>query len=329
MSSALLQIICDEIDEKGPLPLDRFMELSLLHPQYGYYQKSDPFGAGGDFVTAPEISQMFGELIGLWCVDSWSKLGCPQKFILCETGPGRGTLMMDALRSSKLVPEFQDAADIYLIEQSEILSKKQEETLKDYPITWLKTVDELPKNSPLIIIGNEFLDALPIRQFISMQGGWQERRITRKDDTLEFCTADTVEPKVLNLLPSPKEHESGTIIEWSAPVQEIVEKLSKRIENQGGYALFVDYGPEETNTGDSFQAVRNHNFTDPLQNPGANDLTAHVRFGQLGKYVEESGELSSALSSQGRFLERLGIEARAMILRETPMKTRNRKLLLI
>ena len=326
MTSALFDIIKHEIEASGPLSLDRYMQLALLHPQYGYYQKSDPLGGSGDFITAPEISQMFGELIGLWCVDCWVKMGAPSQFILCEMGPGRGTLLKDALRSAKLVPEFLDAAEIHLIEQSAHLKKVQKSTLKDYSVQWHDTLDDLPADRPLLIFGNEFLDALPIRQFTSTPSKWHERKITVTSNELSYCDTEIEDDNLQTMPlknPPPKE---GTVFEYSAEAHSVIRYLAARLSNTNGYALFIDYGPGDDSTGDSFQAVRNHKYADPLKSPGQSDLTAHVSFDQLGKLAQTLNCDITPITSQGRFLERLGIEARALALSRTADETQKQKI---
>ncbi len=326
MTSSLADIIRLEIQQHGPITIERYMDLALMHPQFGYYQRSEPFGASGDFITSPDISQMFGELIGLWCVDCWSKLGCPQQFTLCEIGPGRGTLMQDALRSSKIVPEFQKAAQITLIEQSARLQKQQQQALQNHNVTWLSSVQELPVQMPLIVFGNELLDALPIRQFVIKNKKWLERRVALNGDAFEFCEGEISDTEMLEQLPPCSEFEEGDIYELNPLAREIISHLSQQVAQQKGYALFIDYGPEDIETGDSFQAIKSHKYVNPLENPGTSDLTSHVRFAQLSKLAQQGGCKVSATTSQGRFLERLGIEARAMILSRNADESQKQKI---
>ncbi|MBE7638076.1 class I SAM-dependent methyltransferase [Sneathiella sp. P13V-1] len=308
----LEDLITSEIIANGPMRLDTYMERALLHPEFGYYQKQIPFGSKGDFVTSPEISQMFGELIGLWCVDTWAKLGAPSKFAFVEMGPGRGILMQDALRSAKLVPEFLEAAEIHLVEASDQLIKVQQERLKDHPIQWHSAFPDIPDGMPVICIGNEFLDALPIRQFQLVDGGWQEKKVTVTDDGLTFVTPPSDEADLADQLPSISECSDGDIAEISTPAREFISFLAKKIKSNRGAALFIDYGPAENALGDSFQAVQRHEYSNPLENPGGKDLTAHVHFSPLREVALSAGCAAPAIEGQGRFLERLGIEARVM-----------------
>lgn len=326
MTSPLSEIIINEITAEGPISIERYMELALLHPQYGYYQKSDPFGSTGDFITAPEISQMFGELIGLWCVDCWIKMGAPSNFILCELGPGRGTLLLDALRSAKLSPEFLEAADLYLIEQSAHLKTVQKTTLKDYSAQWIESVDDLPVDRPLIVFGNEFLDALPIRQFITDRSEWHERKITSHSNQLSYCETVIETENLKSRLPDDLRVKEGAVFEYSAAAHAVITTLATRFTKINGYALFIDYGPGDDSSGDSFQAVRDHKYADPLADPGQNDLTAHVSFDQLAKLAEQQNCDISPIASQGRFLERLGIESRALTLSRSADEARAQKI---
>ncbi len=304
--ASLETLIQAEITENGPLTLDRYMELALLHPEFGYYQKQQAIGSKGDFITAPEISQMFGELIGLWCVDTWTKLGSPNQFALVEMGPGRGILMEDIIRMTSRIPEFQQAAQIHLVEASNRLQSLQKERLAAPHITWHKEFPNLDKDLPVIVIGNEFLDALPVKQFKFSNGDWQEVAITLHDSELSYTH---ISSSARNL---PEEGEEGQIQEYSPAADAFIQMLGNHIQLSGGAALFIDYGPAEETAGDSFQAIKDHKYSDPLIAPGTADLTAHVQFGRLQNIALKSGCASPAIEGQGRFLERLGIEARVM-----------------
>ena len=326
MTAKLAKIIKQKIQEDGPITVAEFMEIALMHPKFGYYQSAEAFGVKGDFITAPEISQMFGELIGLWCVDSWSKMGAPAKFMLVEFGPGRGTLMSDALRSAALVPAFIEAAEIYLIEGSQALTSTQKQALTNHDIRWCQQLSDLPSGIPAIFIGNEFLDALPIQQFERAADGWREKRIGLSDDGFVFeLHSETIHSNELTL---PKEGTAdlGSIYEHSPAARSIIKDLSEYLNRFGGCALFIDYGPEASAFGDSFQSVKNHLFADPLQNPGAQDLTAHVDFEALANIAKAAGCLTPKIATQGRFLERLGIEARTLSLSKAANDSQKQKL---
>lgn len=311
--TSLETLIKERIRSSGPLPLQSYMQMALSHPEYGYYQKADPFGKGGDFVTAPEISQMFGELIGLWCVDAWAKMGMPTTFNLIELGPGNGTLMADVLRAAVLAPEFKAAVQLHLVETSNRLRAIQKKKLKSVSATWHTEFPEID-DGPCLIIANEFFDALPIQQYEVLDGQWFEKQVGLMDDQLALFLAN--KPSLNNEaeLPDSASLEDGTLFETNKVASEIVAQISRQICRQGGAALIVDYGPLESGFGNSFQAVQNHRYVDPLENPGSADLTAHVDFEHLSDTAKNNGCDTLPITSQGRFLERLGIEARAMLL---------------
>ncbi|MSP43046.1 MAG: class I SAM-dependent methyltransferase [Alphaproteobacteria bacterium] len=299
------------IRAQGPLSVASYMALALGHPQYGYYQSQNPFGAQGDFITAPEISQMFGELIGLWCVQRWRDMGAPREFILCELGPGRGTLMADALRAARISEDFLIAAQLHLVETSRTLRKLQQSAIKR-PVIWQDRAADLPA-LPALVIANEFFDALPIHQYQRMADGWHERMVTTDPSTdqlrfmlspLPVASADAF-PAALRRAPL------GAIAELCPAGQAIMTDLALHLAEQGGAALIIDYGSESSAAGDSFQAVRRHGYCDPLQNPGQADLTAHVDFEALARAAQAAGSRTDGPVEQGKFLLRLGLAARA------------------
>lgn len=321
----LAALLKEQIRTTGPLSLYDYMQTALSHPEFGYYQQAAPFGANGDFVTAPEISQMFGELVGLWCVDAWVKLGSPTHINLVELGPGNGTLMRDALRSAALVPEFLKAAKIHLVETSDRLTNIQQQHLSNYDVQWHKIFPDLPDACSLII-GNEFLDALPIHQFECRDCHWHEKQITLSNDLLLMTTSNDPTGNDKFDLPDPTNLENETIVEVNPAAKEITSQICDTLMGGGGAALFIDYGPLESGFGDSFQAVRNHNYANPLENPGETDLTAHVDFATLKKIAEDAGCLTLPITSQGRFLERLGVEARAFLLSKKATEEQKEKI---
>ncbi|WP_169543057.1 class I SAM-dependent methyltransferase [Sneathiella aquimaris] len=308
----LENILKRRIEECGPISVHDYMSDALLHPEYGYYQRSNPFGRSGDFITAPEISQMFGELIGLWCVDCWAKMGGPSRVNLIELGPGNGTLIKDALRSTKLVPEFVNAVSLHLVEVSDRLKNKQQMALSDHSVQWHSHFPE-DLDGPYIVIANEFFDALPIHQFLQSESGPKERAITYADDKLTYTTM-AVAPDVQSFCnPAHLEKlEPGEIYEVCPSALSIMTGIAHQIAEKGGAALTLDYGPEKSAPGDSFQALKDHRNVSALEHPGEADLTAHVDFGRLADVARESNVTVAPITSQGRFLERLGIEARAL-----------------
>lgn len=294
--TALKAIIEAEISARGPMPLNRYMELCLSHPEHGYYMQKQPFGAAGDFTTAPEISQMFGELIGLWLVHMWQEAGAPERFILLELGPGRGTLMADILRAANLAPAFLEAAEVCLLESSARLRKVQRETLGE--VRHIERLEDLPKG-PVFAVANEFFDALPIQQFVKNDFGWQERLVGQG---LVWRLSETAQQPEFDQ--AFEGLETGRIVEVATALRAVANMLTQRIAAQGGAALIIDYGDFD-GTGDTFQAVQKHEKAAPFTAPGAADLTAHVRF----KDLLQNG-VAHGFATQGEFLSRLGIEAR-------------------
>jgi SAM-dependent MidA family methyltransferase len=304
----------DRIRLEGPVTVERYMGLCLRH----YYATRDPFGPGGDFVTAPEISQMFGELIGLWAVAVWQSMGGPAPVRLVEIGPGRGTLMADALRAARLAPDFLAAVSLHLVETSPVLRERQRQTLEGAgpTIFWHAEIDEIPPGATLVI-ANEFLDALPIRQFVATERGWCERLVGLEDDALTFG----LRPEPEFSLEPPR--RVGDVLEVPAAAVDIVAALSDRIFRAGGAALFIDYGYWGPCFGDSLQAVKDHAFADPLAEPGEADLTTHVDFHRIAEAAAAKGARIHGAETQRDFLAALGIEQRAAALarRASPSHT--------
>ena len=298
----LARILADRIREAGPLTVADYMADCLLHPVHGYYTTRDPFGAGGDFTTAPEISQMFGELFGLAIAQAWIDRGAPSPFTLAELGPGRGTLMADILRATRGVPGFHAAARLTLVEASPRLRQLQGETLAAFRPVWADRIEALPE-APLFLIANEFLDALPIRQFQRGPQGWQERLIGLRDDALTFGLSAflTQVPDT----PAFRHAPDPALVEDSLPARLAVAAVSARIARHGGVAYWIDYGGWRSG-GDTLQALRQHKPDDPLAHPGEADLTAHVDFEPLAALAQ-----AFAYDTQGAVLSRLGIDARA------------------
>ncbi len=307
---SLHALLIARIRQDGPMTLADYMTECLLHPTLGYYSTRDPFGAQGDFTTAPEISQMFGELIGLSLAQSWMEQGQPSTFALAELGPGRGTLMADILRATRSVPGFHKAAHIVLLEASETLRDVQKATLKDPKPLWITNVGELP-DMPLFLVANEFFDALPIRQFLRDGAAWRERLIGEAVGALSFGLGPARPQAALQDRLS--DTRDGDLVELCAPAIPILTILASRIAQKGGAALIVDYG-DWRSLGDTLQALKAHERVDPLQTPGQADLTAHVDFEPLALAAKAAGCAHTRLTPQGIFLERLGITARAQAL---------------
>ena len=304
--TALGDLLIARIARTGPISLADYMADCLMHPDHGYYATRDPFGVAGDFTTAPEISQMFGELIGLSLAQTWMDQGQPANITLAELGPGRGTLMADALRATKTVPGFHDALSVHLVETSPTLRGEQAKLIPD--ATWHDRVDTLP-NTPLFLIANEFFDALPIRQFLREGDGWREKMVGTSDGALCFGLSA---PAPLALLEDRlTDTQDSDLIEHCPALPSIMTTIGSKIETYGGNALIIDYGDWQS-LGDTLQALESQNHTDPLAAPGEADLTAHVDFAAIAAHAHPAK--FSKLSRQGVFLERLGITQRAQAL---------------
>ena len=307
------------IAAEGPLPLDEFMADALAHPDLGYYITRDPLGVKGDFITAPEVSQMFGELLGLWAAVQWRALGAPNPVRLVELGPGRGTLMADALHAARLVPGFLDAVRVEFVEISPALRARQKETMAarapGISVAWHDWVGDVP-DGPVIVLANEFFDALPVRQFVRTPGGWRERMVdATADGRLVFAYSDVGQPVV----PPTWDDVLGDvaedgIVEVSPATAAVAGLIGERIARFGGAALIVDYGHAQSAPGDTLQAVRAHERDEPLAQPGEADLTAHVDFAALAHAGVRAGVRVLGPVAQGTFLQRLGIDARAAML---------------
>jgi NADH dehydrogenase [ubiquinone] 1 alpha subcomplex assembly factor 7 len=299
------------IQSSGPMPVWRYMELCLTHPEHGYYVARDPLGREGDFITAPEVSQMFGELIGLWSASVWRAAGSPEEFRLIELGPGRGTMMADALRALRVLPPMYQALSVHLVEINPILREQQKATLQNVrKIAWHDTIDEVPAG-PCVILANEYFDVLPIHQVVRRENGWHERTVEiDADGRLVFGVAPDPMPRFEVLLPPlVRAAPLGAVFEWR-PDTEIM-KLALRVRDQNSAALIIDYGHTRSDAGDTFQAIARHSFADPLRHPGQADVTAHVDFQALTHAAEDMGAAVHGPVSQGEFLKRLGIETRA------------------
>jgi SAM-dependent MidA family methyltransferase len=301
----LTKILLRQIEQSGPITVAEYMTQCLLHPKHGYYSTHQPLGSKGDFVTAPEISQMYGEMIGLCLAQAWMDQGAPSPFTLAELGPGRGTLMSDILRATRSVSGFHDAAQVTMVEASPVLQQQQVETLAGFEINWTTTVTELPEQ-PLFIVANEFFDCLPINQFVRTEHGWQEQMIGAEDGELGFMLTAITPIEVFG------DAQMGTVLETCSAAVAITAELAQKIETHGGVGLIVDYGDWQP-TGDTLQAIQSHRKVDVLQDCGASDLTAHVNFQSLAKAASPHTQVSG-LTSQGVLLELLGITARAQTL---------------
>ena len=305
--SLLETLIRKQIAANGPMPVSRYMQMCLTHPEHGYYLRRDPLGRDGDFITAPEVSQMFGELIGLWAASVWNAMGMPQEVKFIELGPGRGTMMADALRAVRILPAFHEAISVHLVETSPVLRDRQREKLAEAAyVEWYDSIDDVPEG-PAIILANEFFDALPIHQAVKQDTGWHERIIEIDDDVLAYGVAKDPIPRFEVLLPPlVRAAPNGAIFEWRSDTA--IMTIARRLRDQGGAALIIDYG-DWRSRGDTFQALEDHAFADPYAHPGRADLTAHVDFQALAAAAPTL--TASGLTTQGDLLRALGIDARA------------------
>ncbi|RCL02359.1 MAG: Methyltransferase [Candidatus Tokpelaia sp. JSC189] len=297
---------------QGPIDISQYMLMVLTDPEYGYYKTAEPFGRKGDFITAPEISQMFGEMLAVWALSAWQGMGQPSPFLLCEIGPGRGTLMDDILRTiGKLSCECLNAAHVVLVETSKRLAAAQKEKLHVYSkkIEWITVFEEIP-GFPLILIANELFDTMPIHQYISNHNTLYERMIAiDKNDNL--CFSQSFADSDPTLMPiSAKKFPDGTVIEISPARFALAQSISAHIAKKRGTALIIDYGTLEPGFGDTLQAISKHSFCSPLKNPGDCDLTSHVDFAALAHAARNEGCYTAGLT-QGDFLIRLGLLERA------------------
>ena len=302
------------MEENGPLSLADYMAACLTHPESGYYTSTRPIGKEGDFITAPEVSQMFGELIGVWAMRIWRELDCPSPFALAEAGPGTGALMMDLLRAAKIMPDFLAAMKPYALEISPELRKQQARALENSgkELVWIEDIRELP-DLPTIFIANEFLDALPFRQWIKTEQGWAERGIGFKDGRFVFCLRPTLLPQ--SELPQGHiEQPIGAIFETAPARQAFATHIAGALSRRRGAALFIDYGHRVGAFGDGLQAVRNHAPTDPLEEPGKADLTSPVDFAPLLAAAREAGCFVPDIITQREFLLNLGLGERTSFL---------------
>lgn len=298
-----------EIERCGSITVEAFVRLALTGRPDSYYVRRDPLGASGDFVTAPEISQVFGECIGIWCVDLWTKLGSPKRFKLIELGPGRGTLMSDILRSARIRPEFLNGATVALVEVNPVLKLQQEQVLASAGLArveWSERFEDIQLDSPAIVVANEFLDALPARQFIKHASGWSERVVTI-GQMGELTFAASSGPDCTASIPvSVRAAGDGAIFECSQEGLNVAGSVARALATHGGGLLAVDYGHWGPALGDTLQAIRSHAYADVLDDPGNSDLTFHVDFGALSGALERAGLSVHPMITQGDFLTRLG-----------------------
>lgn len=305
--TALTKILRQRIMSQGPISIADYMAECLMHPEHGYYTNQEVFGRSGDFITAPEISQMFGEMVGLSLGSAWQAQDCPKDAVLVELGPGKGTLLRDLRRISSIMPGFEQLC-VHLVEGSPKLRKVQREAADN--VTHHSEIATLPQ-APIFLIANEFFDSLPMRQFYRSDKGWEEILIGERELGLSFGRAA---PQKFNFLAHRLlDTKIGDIVEYCPSLPSITAEISHRINTYGGAALIIDYG-DWRSQGDTLQAIGDHAMVAPLTAPGETDITAHVDFEAIFKAAVPA--TTSRLTTQGVFLERLGITQRAQTLAE-------------
>ena len=306
MSEQVADKIVRRIRAEGPLTVAAYMAMALHDPEGGYYARRGPIGAEGDFTTAPEISQVFGELIGLWCAELWERIGRPDPVLLAELGPGRGVLMSDLLRAAGTVPEFRRALRIWLVEASPVLRAEQERRLHQAQPAWVSRVEELP-DGPMLIVANEFLDALPIRQFVRGPTGWSERLVAVDHEGRLVFVDGPASPAASLLVPgSLRQSSPGTVVEICPAALALAGALGSRLARESGAALFIDYGYFPTAPGPTLRALQHHRPVCALAGPGTADLSSHVDFAAFAEAARAAGAEVHGPISQGRFLTALG-----------------------
>lgn len=302
MRAGLPEKLAAEIAQTGPLSVAQFMTACLHDPQHGYYATRPALGEAGDFVTAPLVSQMFGELIGLWAASAWTLMGAPAQVRLVEMGPGDGTLMSDLIRAARVVPGFLEAADVWLVETSPPLRARQAERLGER-VRWAQSLNEVPGGAPLLLVANELLDCLPARQFVRTPAGWAEQVVALgPDGRLAFARV----PAPVSL----PDARDGAVLERSAAQEALGEALGARVATDGGAALLIDYGRDQPGFGDTLQALWRHEKVDPLTMAGVADLTVHADFPAVMAAARRAGA-EAAILTQAAFLARMGIGERA------------------
>lgn len=336
MTTPLGEKIRRLIEANGPMSVAQFMAHSLGDPEHGYYATRDPFGAAGDFITAPEVSQMFGEIVGAWLIHAWREIGAPTPVRLAELGPGRGTLMKDILRVAAKATDFLAAIRVHLVETSPVLKREQAKTLADCgaEIARHDSFSEVPPGA-LLLVANEFFDALPVHQFVRAGGAWRERvvgldasgglafgigiRTISDAPRSPAAFGDTLSPLGRGMhrgLSQMAVSSDGSILELRPAADAIATEIAARIVSENGAALIIDYGYEGPAFADTLQAVRGHAYADPLAAPGEADLTAHVDFAALARVAESAGAAAHGPIGQGEFLLSLGLRERAAALAE-------------
>jgi len=303
----------------GFIPLQDYMAFCLSHPIHGYYSTQKPLGKNGDFITAPEISQIFGELIGLWFLDSWESKGCPSKIAFLELGPGRGLLLQDILKAMTLRPALLNALEIHLVEINPHLKQEQIAALKPHALLHHKSLEDALDaigRTPTFCVANEFFDAFPLDQYIYKEGAWHKRYVTYDETKACFMFKDLIPENHFGNRAFPMKPEPGTIMETAPLVESLFRKLAAHLSKNGGASLIIDYGYDQFGYGDTIQALKKHKSIDIFKDIGQADLTAHVNFATLHRIARNASNLKVHLETQGDFLKGLGIDIRTQKLQQ-------------
>tara|TARA_X000001036_G_scaffold438550_1_gene486683 strand:+ start:207 stop:1268 length:1062 start_codon:yes stop_codon:yes gene_type:complete len=297
--------LAEKIASEGPLSISKFMEICLWDCDAGYYSKKQIIGKKGDFITSPELSQTFGELIGIWSLSYHLNKFKGKKITLLELGPGKGTLVSDALRAIRKIRKNKIEIEAYLLEKSSVLQSIQKKKLMGYNVKWINNIEKMPAR-PLIIIANEFFDALPINQYVKVRSGWRERKVAIKNNDFYI----TLDKKIMRFKTNYFDSTPiGGVIEYSFDSIKIISVICEHIKKFGSIALIIDYG-ETFGFGDTLQAIRSHTPEFILDNPGESDLSSHINFSILAKVALERDLFVSPIIEQFKFLKNLGIENR-------------------
>jgi NADH dehydrogenase [ubiquinone] 1 alpha subcomplex assembly factor 7 len=311
----LTPYLSDVIAKEGSITLERYMEIVLHHPEHGYYRQGNPLGVNGDFITSPDASPMFGEMIGVWCVEAWKRLGGPSPFILLELGPGQGTLMQAALQFTQHIPDFTQALKLYLFESNSTLRQIQVEKLSTFAPVHIDDLKNLP-SLPTIVVANEFFDTQPLRQFVRARFGWRESLVTHKKGKLQFTSKHSMRlPKNMHVNPLAHKMRPGDVYEASAKACHYMDAIAKHTAHNGGAGLIIDYGYAVPPTQATLDALSRQQFVDVLASPGQVDVTAGVDFYTLANIAAQKGNLVSDLITQREFLDKMGLSSRADALR--------------
>ena len=306
--------IINTLREKKSIPLDRFINIALYDKKFGYYMKKNPFGKKGDFITAPLISNLFSEMIAVWCVAFWEHLGKPNKILLVELGPGDGTLCKDLIKTFKKFKDFYNSLEINLFEISNKLKKIQKIKINSKKVKWIKKIEEI-NYGPVIFFGNEFFDALPIKQICKKKNNFFEKYValTSNEKNIKFLHKKANNNlikciKDLNLI------SIGDTIEYPLEALKFLKQISKKINKFDGGLLTIDYGYTLKKNQNTLQAVKKHNYLDIFFKPGHSDITSHINFKLFSKSLSENNLAVKKITSQSEFLKKVGILERADIL---------------